>query len=90
MNMIRYISILIICFCQFFYQTASAEEILSKEDAKKSFSLSFDQWSDNLKQISAAGVGIVWGTSYELTLVTETNFGQWSGNIILCLRLERP
>jgi len=86
----RYTLIIVILVCQLFYQNASAEEILSKADAKNSFSLSFDQWSDNLKQISAAGVGIVLGTSYELTLVTKTNFGQWSGNIILCLCLERP
>lgn len=67
--------IIIICICQIFYQNALAEEILSKEDARKSFSLSFNQWSDNLKQISIAGVGKVLGTSYELTLVTKSSTG---------------
>lgn len=53
-----------------------AEEILSKEDAKNTFRLSFAQWSENLRQLKSAGMGeVAVAGPNELTLFILTAGG---------------
>jgi hypothetical protein len=53
-----------------------AEEILSKEDARQTFSMSFTEWSTNVKTVHDAGLGraAIAGT-YEWTLLMQTPMG---------------
>jgi hypothetical protein len=47
-----------------------AEEILSKKEAKQTFSLSFAEWTNNLKKVSQSGVGkVVIAGEYDWTLL---------------------
>jgi len=47
-----------------------AEEILSKKDAKQTFSLSFSEWTNNLKKVSQTGVGkVTVAGEYDWTLL---------------------
>ena len=54
----------------------SAEEILSKDDARKTFSMSFADWSQNVKTIHNSGLGkaAIAGT-YDWTLLMQTTMG---------------
>ena len=56
--------------------SSQAEEILSKEDAKNTFGLSFAQWSENLRQLKSAGMGeVAVAGPNELTLFVLTSGG---------------
>ena len=47
-----------------------AEEILSKKEAKQTFSLSFAEWTNNLKKVSQTGVGkVAIAGEYDWTLL---------------------
>ena len=47
-----------------------AEEILSKKEAKQTFSLSFAEWTNNLKKVSQSGVGkVAIAGEYDWTLL---------------------
>lgn len=47
-----------------------AEEILSKKEAKQTFSLSFAEWKNNLKKVSQSGVGkVAIAGEYDWTLL---------------------
>jgi hypothetical protein len=47
-----------------------AEEILSKKEAKQTFSLSFAEWTKNLKKVSQSGVGkVAIAGEYDWTLL---------------------
>ncbi len=56
--------------------STKAEEILSKEDAKKTFSFSFAQWSNNAKQLQSTGAArIAFVEPNTLTLLALTSAG---------------
>jgi hypothetical protein len=47
-----------------------AEEILSKKDAQQTFSLSFAEWTNNLKKVSLTGAGkVAKAGEYDWTLI---------------------
>ncbi len=47
-----------------------AEEILSKKEAKQTFSLSFAEWTNNLKKVSITGIGkVAIAGEYDWTLL---------------------
>ena len=53
-----------------------AEEILSKEDAKNTFNLSFAQWASNVRQLQATGVArFAFTEPNEFTLLILTPVG---------------
>jgi len=55
---------------------AKAEEILSKDDAKNTFGLSFSQWSNNVKQLQSTGAArFAFAGPNELTLFVLTAGG---------------
>jgi hypothetical protein len=56
--------------------SALAEEILSKEDAKNTFALSFAQWSANAKQLQSSGAArVAFAGPHDLTLLVLTPDG---------------
>ena len=53
-----------------------AEEILSKKDAKQTFSLSFAEWTNNLKKVSLTGAGkVVIAGEHDWTLLMPNSGG---------------
>jgi hypothetical protein len=56
--------------------SAQAEEILSKEDAKNTFALSFAQWSENAKQLQSLGAArFAFAGPHDLTVLVLTPDG---------------
>ena len=70
------LSILFIAILMLVPLDTQAEEILSKEDAKNTFSLSFAQWSSNVRQLQAAGLArFAFTEPNEFTLLILTPVG---------------
>lgn len=72
--------------------TVHAIEILSKNDARKTFSMSFDEWRGNLRATEVAGVGkFLENSKYELTLFVKMPGGILSVTpSYLPSKLDRP
>ena len=70
------LSILFIAIVMLVPLGTHAEEILSKEDAKNTFNLSFAQWASNVKQLQATGVArFAFTEPNEFTLLILTPVG---------------
>jgi len=86
------LSILFIAILMLVPLDTQAEEILSKEDAKNTFSLSFAQWSSNVRQLQAAGLArFAFTEPNEFTLLILTPVGVLKVTpSYLSNELERP
>jgi len=72
----KLLSVFLIIFSILMPLVTKAEEILSKEDAKNTFSLSFAQWASNVRQLQSIGAArFAFSEPNELTLLVLTSVG---------------